>query len=147
MGSIGLTNESGHSVRSMSTTLFGAKQGTSTLAPVGNVYVDDVKGNRACASIFVRPKESDTMSCGVLSRYKRKLRKHRMLELHRHRTFPCYLVRISSLHNRIPKIGKGSSLHLDPITRRSLTHEMLPVLRICKEGDRRSNKQHGDQSV
>ncbi len=63
--SIGLTNESGHSVRSMSTTLFWAKQGTSTLIPVGNVYVDDVKGNRSCASIFVG-QESDTIAFGLL---------------------------------------------------------------------------------
>ncbi len=61
LGSIGLTNESGHSVRSMSTTLFWAKQGTSTLVPVGNLYVDDFKGYRSCASIFVG-QESDTVS-------------------------------------------------------------------------------------
>ncbi len=60
LGSIGLTNESGHSVRSMSTTLFWAKQGTSTLVPVGYVYVDDVKGYRSCTSIFVG-QESDTI--------------------------------------------------------------------------------------
>ncbi len=66
LGSFGLTNESGHSVRSMSTTLFWAKQGTSTLVPVGNVYVDDVKGNRSCASIFVG-QESDTIAFGSLS--------------------------------------------------------------------------------
>ncbi len=61
LGSIGLTNESGHSVRLMSTALVWAKQGTSTLVPVGNgyVYVDDVLGNRSCASIFVG-QESDT---------------------------------------------------------------------------------------
>ena len=59
LGSIGLTNESGHSVRSMSTTLFWAKQGTSTLAPVGNVYVDDAKGYRSCTAI-VLGQESDT---------------------------------------------------------------------------------------
>ncbi len=63
LGSIGLTNGSGHSIRSMSTTLFWAKQGTSTLVPVGNVYVDDVTGNRSCASIFVG-QESDTVVFG-----------------------------------------------------------------------------------
>ncbi len=65
LGSIGLTNESGHSVRSMSTTLFWAEQGTSTLAPVGNVYVDDFKGNRSCTSIFLG-QESETISSGFL---------------------------------------------------------------------------------
>ncbi len=63
LGSIGLTKESGHSVRSMSTTLFWAKQGTSTLVPVGNVYVDDIKGNRSCGSIFVG-QVSDNISFG-----------------------------------------------------------------------------------
>ncbi len=66
LGSFGLTNESGHSARSMSTTLFWAKQGTSTLIPVGNVYVDDVRGNRSCASIFIG-QESDTIAFGLLS--------------------------------------------------------------------------------
>ncbi len=65
LGSIGLTNESGHSVRSTSTTLFWEKQGTFTLVPVGNVYVDDVEGNRSCASIFVG-QESDTIPFGYL---------------------------------------------------------------------------------
>ncbi len=60
LGSFGLTNESGHSVRSMPISLFWAKQGTSTLVPVGNVYIDDVKGNRSCASIFVG-QEIDTI--------------------------------------------------------------------------------------
>ncbi len=64
LGSIGLTNESGHSVRSMSTTLVWAKQGTSTLTPVGNVYVDDVKGNRSCGAIFLG-QESDTIAFGL----------------------------------------------------------------------------------
>ncbi len=63
--SFGLTNESGHSVRSMSTTLFWEKQATSTLVPVGKVYVDDVKGKRSCASIFVG-QESDTTASGFL---------------------------------------------------------------------------------
>ena len=65
LGSIGLTSESGHSFRSMPTTLFWAEQGTSTflLVPVGNVYVDDVKGNRSCASIFVG-QESDKVPFG-----------------------------------------------------------------------------------
>ncbi len=63
LGSNGLTNESGHSVRSMSTSLVWAKQGTSTLVPVGNVYVDDVKGNRSCGAIFLG-QESDTIVSG-----------------------------------------------------------------------------------
>ncbi len=63
LGSIGLTNESGHSASSISATLFWAKQATSTLVPVGNVYVDDVKGNRSCAAILVG-QESDTISFG-----------------------------------------------------------------------------------
>ncbi len=65
LGSIGLTNVSGHSVRSMSATLCWARQGTSTLAPVGNVYVDDVKGYRSCTSIFLG-QESDTTYEGLL---------------------------------------------------------------------------------
>ncbi len=64
LGSIGLTNESGHFVRRMSTTLFWEKQATSTLVPVGDVYVDAVKGYRSCASIFVG-QESDTLSFGL----------------------------------------------------------------------------------
>ena len=35
------------------------------MVPVGNVYVDDVKGNRSCASIFVG-QESDTIVFGLL---------------------------------------------------------------------------------
>jgi hypothetical protein len=35
------------------------------LVPVGNVYVDDVEGNRSCASIFVG-QESDTIPFGNL---------------------------------------------------------------------------------
>ncbi len=61
LGSIGVTNESGHFVRSISTAWFWVKQGTSTLVPVGNVYVDDVEGNRSCASMLVG-QESATVS-------------------------------------------------------------------------------------
>ncbi len=50
----------------MSTALFWAKQGTSTLAPVGNVYVDDVKGNRSCGSIFLG-QESETILFGLFA--------------------------------------------------------------------------------
>jgi hypothetical protein len=48
------------------TALLNAKQGTSTLVPVGSVYIDDVKGKRSCASIFVG-QESDTISIGLFS--------------------------------------------------------------------------------
>jgi hypothetical protein len=59
-----------------------------------------------------------------------------MLMLHRHLEFDSCL----RLAHRIPKIGKGSSLPMDPMARRPPKRNLLPVLRVCNEGGRRSNK-------
>ncbi len=59
-----------------------------------------------------------------------------MLMLHRHLEFDSCL----RLAHRILKIGKGSSLPMDPMARRPPKRNLLPVLRVCNEGGRRSNK-------
>jgi hypothetical protein len=65
--SIGFTNEFGHSVCSITITLFGAEHGTSTFVPVGNLYVDVNSGYMSCTSMF-RGHDVETIQCGNCDR-------------------------------------------------------------------------------
>jgi hypothetical protein len=59
-----------------------------------------------------------------------------MLGLYLHLEFDSHLL----LAHCTPKIGKGLSLPMDSIARRSPKRVVLPLLRICNKGSSRSNK-------